>query len=166
MEKWRRNIFDCFNYRNAGFIHANAISVSGNDVYIAGYGISPGGVFPQLLNWKNDVIVPVNKIDGGGRANSILVSGGDVYIAGMQQVSPDYTAVRSILEKWKCSSASIQCRWFPLQILFLSQAIHVYLAGEDVIAYQMSYAVYWKDGVETKLTDGTHGASANSIVVK
>ena len=41
----------------------------------------------------------------------------------------------------------------------------VYVAGYET-DLQISSAVYWKDGIETKLTDGTHDASATSIFVK
>jgi hypothetical protein len=150
---------------NAGFIHATSIAVSGNDVYVVGYGVSPGGVFPQLEYWKSSVLVPFSKIDGGRRPNSIIVSGGDVYVAGMQQSAPGYGATAAY---WKNGNAVV----VPTSVggtsansIFVSNG-NVYLAGDESVAYQMSYAVYWKDGIETKLTDGTHAADANAIVVK
>jgi hypothetical protein len=42
----------------------------------------------------------------------------------------------------------------------------VYMAGYETLASQVTYAVYWKDGVETTLTDGTYKATATSIFIK
>ncbi|HEY2350839.1 MAG TPA: hypothetical protein VGH64_17585, partial [Puia sp.] len=100
-----------------------------------------------------------------GQGNSVLVSGNDVYIAGMQVSAPAYVKTAAY---WKNGNVVL----LPASVApsFAKSSFvtgnDVYLAGYEDIAYQMSYAVYWKDGVETKLTDGSHSAAANSIFIK
>jgi hypothetical protein len=149
----------------AGFVHAYSIFVKDPDVYVTGYDVSAGGIFPQVWFWKNDVRIPINPVDSYGQGNAVIVSGSDVYIAGMQVSAPAYVQTAAY---WKNGNVVL----LPATVapsfaksIFVS-GNDVYLAGYEDIAYQMSYAVYWKDGVETKLTDGTHAAAANSIFVK
>src|SRR5678816_990168 len=64
---------------------AHSITVSGNDVYVAGGEENESGV--QIGKyWKNGV--PVSLTDGSteAEANSIVVSGDDVYVAGNEGV--------------------------------------------------------------------------------
>jgi hypothetical protein len=42
----------------------------------------------------------------------------------------------------------------------------VYIAGYEFNTGQPKYTVYWKNGVEVKLTDGTEDAYAMSIFIK
>jgi hypothetical protein len=148
-----------------GTAHANSIYVSGSDVFVVGYVNSSGSVFPQVLYWKNGVLVPLSVADHLGQANSVFVSGSDVYIAGMHEANPHYVATAAY---WKNGNSIL----LPLtemnssaNSIFVSGS-HVYVAGYEFVAYQESYAVYWKDEVETKLTDGTHDAIATSIFIK
>jgi hypothetical protein len=148
-----------------GFVHAYSIFVKGPDVYVVGYDNSAGSPFPQVWYWKNGVRIPINPIDHYGQGNSVIVSGNDVYIAGMQESAPTYVQTAAY---WKNGNVVLLPR---SEVTSYAKSIFVhgndvYLAGYEDVAYQMSFAVYWKDGVETKLTDGTHGAVANSIYIK
>jgi hypothetical protein len=42
----------------------------------------------------------------------------------------------------------------------------MYIAGYEFNTDQPKYAVYWKNGVEVKLTDGVRDAYATSIFIK
>ena len=148
-----------------GTAHANSIYVSGSDVFVVGYVNSSGSVFPLVLYWKNGVLVPFSQADHLGQANSVFVAGSDVYITGPHEAPPHYVATAAY---WKNGSSTL----LPLteknssaNSIFVS-GTHVYVAGYEFVAYQESYAVYWKDDVETKLTDGAHAAIATSIYVK
>jgi hypothetical protein len=150
----------------AGFVHTYSIFVNGSDVYIVGYSNFAGSVFPQVWFWKNDVLLPVSSVATNGQGNAVLVSGNDLYVAGMAvSAAPAYLSTAAY---WKNSNlVLLPGGGLPAfaKSIFVS-GNDVYLAGFEDIAYQMSYAVYWKDGVENRLTDGTHGAAANSIFVK
>jgi hypothetical protein len=144
-----------------GLFHANSIYVSGNDVYVVGYGSSSGSPFSQVCYWKNGVLVRVSN----GQGNSVFVSGSHVYIAGTEESDPSYIPTAAY---WKDGNL------IPLprsavnsfaNSMFVS-GNDVYVAGYEFVAYQVTYGVYWKNGIETKLTDGTHAAVATSIFIK
>jgi len=148
-----------------GYVHAYSIYVKGPDVYVVGYSTFAGSVFPLVWYWKNEVRIPIDDAGSDGQGNSILVSGNDVYVSGMQVSAPDYSQTaaywknRNLVLLPKSGTTSFS------KSIFVS-GNDVYLSGYENVANQMAIAVYWKNGVETKLTDGTHGATANSIVVK
>jgi len=144
---------------------ANSIYVSGNDVYIAGSIISATTQFPQIWYWKNEVLVPVNQVDSFGLGSSIFVSGNDVYLAGVKMSDPTSIETASYWKNCKAVqlSTSNMNSWAN-SIFVLGR--HVYVAGYETLSPQFAYAVYWRDGVETKLTDGTHQSLATSIFVK
>jgi len=75
--------------------YANAIAISGNDVYLAGFSTYNGNIEPTY--WKNGNAVILD--DGGGRtiADGIAVSGSDVYVAGHSQTASG----SSIIVYWK-----------------------------------------------------------------
>lgn len=64
---------------------ANAVTISGSDIYVAGYTVDPNGNGDHIATyWKNNVPVTLSV----GEANAIAVSGSDVYVAGYTY-SPD-----------------------------------------------------------------------------
>jgi hypothetical protein len=147
-----------------GYTHANSIYVSGNDVFVVGTGYFAASPFPELFYWKNGVLVP-RKVDNFGERNSIFVSGSDVYIGGMNEspAPPPYIPTAAY---WKNDSLTLLPR---TEINSAANSIyvsgnHVYLAGYE--ASETTSAVYWKDGVEISLTDGSHDAYATSIFIK
>ena len=148
-----------------GYVHANSIFVSGHDVYIVGHQISAGTPFPQLWYWKNGVYASINKLNSYGKGNAVFVSGGHVYLAGMQESDPTYVPTAAY---WKDGNVTLLQR---SEVNSIASSVfpsgnNVYTAGYEEVDYLHSYAVYWKDSVETKLTDGTHLAYANSIFIK
>jgi hypothetical protein len=148
----------------AGFVHAHSIYVKGPDVYVVGYDNSAGSAFPQVWYWKNGVRVTINQVDHYGQGNAVLVSGSDVYIAGMQVSAPTYVQTAAYWKNGNVVLLPNSVGTPDAKSIFVS-GNNVYLAGYEIVDYLHSNAVYWKDGVETKLTDGTQ-AVANSIFVK
>ncbi|HLX54197.1 MAG TPA: hypothetical protein VKR58_09655, partial [Aquella sp.] len=136
------------------------------DVYVVGTEISAGTPFPQLWFWKNGVRVSISKLNNYGPGNSVFVSGSDVYIAGMNESAPPpYIPTAAY---WKNGNLTLlprsEINSFANSIYVLGSDI--YVAGYEETASPITYAVYWKDSVEVKLTDGTQPAIATSIFVK
>ena len=88
-----------------------------------------------------------------------------MYIAGMEISAPTYVQSAAYWKNGNVVLLPNSVGTPDAKSIFVT-GNHVYLAGVETVAYQMSFAVYWKDGVETKLTDGTHAAAANSIFVR
>jgi hypothetical protein len=120
---------------------ANAVTVSGSDVYVAG--ASNGAA----VLWKNGAPVP---LADGTRANAVAVSGSDVYVAGSRGDD-------AVL--WKNGVATLLAGGTSANAVALS-GNDVYVAGASPKA-----AMVWKNGVAIPLTDGATTARANSIVV-
>jgi hypothetical protein len=117
---------------------ANAICVSGSDVYIAGTETIAN--YESPVYWKNNTEVKLPIKSAYGQANAICVSGNDMYIAGTDSISAVYwkNGVETILDVTeKGSSATAIC----------VSGNDLYVAGKD------SYnAVYWKNGNIVQLT--------------
>ncbi|HLA58533.1 MAG TPA: hypothetical protein VK622_07225, partial [Puia sp.] len=153
------------NITITGFVHAHSIFVKDSDVYVVGYDNSAGSPFPKVWYWKNGVRITINQVDHYGQGNSVFVSGSDVYIAGMEVSAPTYVQAAAYWKNGNVILLPNSVGTPDTKSIFVS-GNDVYLAGYENVDFLHSYAVYWKDGVETKLTDGTHVAAANSIFVK
>ena len=149
------------------FIHARSIYVSGQDVYVDAYGITPGSPFQVFWFAENGTFVPGNLSNpfSPGEGNSLFVSGSHVYIAGTQELPARYPPTAAY---WKdgnvISLPTSEINSFGNSIFVSGN--EVYVAGYESATYPISYAVYWKNGIETKLTDGTQAAVANSIFIR
>jgi len=88
----------------------------------------------------------------------------DVYVAGWENSSPDSSAV-SLAKYWKNGNAVVLSEK-PSRASFIAVSGNdVYVAGQ-VAGSNHDIAVYWKNGVEIDLTDGSNEAGANSIFVQ
>ena len=167
---------------------STAIAVSGNDVYVAGTGIT-GNIYngPQKYiakYWKNSNAINLTDGTNSAQAWSIAVSGNDVYVGGIElngrsyQDASGFTYKKSIAKYWKNSQ--------PLILTDGSEDAYaesiavsgtdVYVAGTEwngksyqiqgsADTYRKSVAKYWKNGKPINLTDGTEDAVAKSIAV-
>ena len=151
----------------AGYIHATSIYVSGQDIYIDGIGNTPGS--PFLVFWlaENGAFQPgsVSSPFNPGQGNSLFVSGSHVYVAGTQEAPPGYTPAAAYWQDGNLISlpkSEINSYGNAMSV----SGNHVYVAGYEYPSSQITYAVYWKDGAETKLTNGTQAAVATSIFIK
>lgn len=59
---------------------ANAVAISGNDVYVAGY--ETNGSHPQVKYWKNGTPVTLSGAGVHALARSVFIFEGDLYVAG------------------------------------------------------------------------------------
>jgi hypothetical protein len=159
---------------------ANAITVSGSNVYTAGgVGVSyqndnEGNFANYPAYWVNNTAYMLGEQTVGnniqtypvGAATSICVSGSDVYIGGSVNNSITPSACY-----WKNSGATI---FMPRQGDYAQgnaiavSGSDVYMAGTDFKdSPQESYtACYWKNGTETTLSTATYSKANGIFVVK
>ncbi len=140
---------------------ADAIAISGDDVYIAGI---VGGK-PTL--WKNGVATTIST--SSGEIFSIYIDGNDVYLAGTSYEQSNISARTAVL--WKNG----QPVKLDLSAAGLgSEARKVYVKGNDVyvagiVRNTTTYlaAAVWKNGVPTILFEGgsTTGCDATDVAV-
>ncbi len=152
--------------------YINAITVSGNDVYLAG--LAAGSRYDVATYWKNGI--PVTLTDGTTEipsVRSIFVSGTDVYVAGRDYVLG--TDNGSVAVYWKngvkvpLSDGTQAAQAFSIQV----SGPDVYVAGDEIkpifvppsTITNYRVAKYWKNGVPVELTDGTQEAGALSMFV-
>ena len=88
---------------------------------------------------------------------NMSINGDDVYIIGQQD------AVATIWKNGEATPLSNTSSSFANDIFIDSN--NVYVVGNEREANEKNSAVLWKNGVKTKLTDGTQDASAKSIFV-
>ena len=139
---------------------ANSITVSGNDVYVAGTEYGPLGNFSSTAKYcKNGQ--PVNLSSHWSEANSITVSGNDVYVAGEEDYKPTY---------WKNGiSVKLSDETGEANSIAVSSSGDVYAAVTESTATG-PVAKYWKNGslvyLSSKLSYATSIAvSGNDIYV-
>jgi hypothetical protein len=136
---------------------ANAIAISGNDVYIAGSISNGNNSFPVATYWKNGVAVKLSDSLPVTAGNAIAVVGNDVYVAGTENF---------VATIWKNGVAT----W--LDNGQVSGAYGIAVRGNDIyVSGYVSngatgyYPTIWKNGVETKLSDDNYGSIAYAVAV-
>ncbi len=126
-----------------------SIYVSGSDIYVAGYYDNSGN--DTACYWKNGVKVDL----GEGQAQSIFIYEGSIYVAGYDDANK--------AAYWK-DGVKVGLSAF-VSVAYDIEVVNgdVYVAG--TVLNGNTYAVYWKNGVITELTDGATDAFASSIAV-
>jgi hypothetical protein len=172
---------------SAGSI-STGIAASGNDVYVAGIGITVSiynGPQKYIAKyWKNSNAINLTDGTNSAQAWSIAVSGNDAYAAGNEWNGRSYqdasgnTYKKSVAKYWK--------NGIPTNLTDGTEDAYVkdiavsgtdvYVAGTEwngksyqiqgsVYEYRKSIAKYWKNGKAVNLTDGTEDAEAKSIAI-
>ena len=134
---------------------ANAIYVSGSDVYIGGAVFVNGfGNIPSY--WKNGSVNYLSLPDSNntvGIVNSIFVSGSDVYAAGTAGNQITDSTTYAVL--WKDGNISIldSAAGFDSLYNIPCTVNSIFVSGADVYAsgYGHNGACYWKDGSAASL---------------
>ncbi len=140
---------------------ANAIFVSGTDVYVA------GKVNQRATVWKNGVAtyltpIPTAPIFYQGEAYSVFVVGTDVYVVGA------YANAATIWKNGVVTTLSSGALLGSIARAVFVSGTDVYAAGyvTQTINFNVVYvATSWKNGIATSLTNGPAVADANSIFV-
>lgn len=131
------------------------IAVIGNDVYVCG--VENANSIETAKYWKNGVETTLG--DGVNNSNtfSMAVKGTTTYIVGSEDGIGRY---------WKdgviTSFAQNESKAYPSSVFLIND--DVYIAGW--LENDITKAVYWKNGVQILLTDGTYSASATSIFIR
>ena len=131
---------------------ANAMYVSGTDVYVAGYLSGPAY---QPSYWKNGsrTALPTITGSGDGYANGIQVVGSDVYVSGYTVSAngdvPCYwkNGVRTDLTRLQSGKPG---RAYGLMVL----GSNIYLAGYTTDALDAKKPCYWKNDERIDLVSG------------
>jgi hypothetical protein len=145
-----------------GTARANAIAVSGSDVYVAGYEKNAGK--EVACYWKNGVKTALTSGATDATAESIVVSGSDVYVAGYEQNA----AGKGIACYWKngvkTTLTSGAADAWAHSVVVSGSDVYVAVFENNPAHWQVAY--YWKSGIKTALSGGgAIQASARSITV-
>jgi IPT/TIG domain len=148
---------------------ATAITVSGNDVYVAG---TLNGRFPfpfgsMAVYWKNGTEVKLTNGIFNSSASCIAVSGNDVYVTGVEVSNLSGTNVNQA-KIWKNGVATNLSDGTTV-----ANVTSIVVVGNDVYAAGfvqdpitgIYVAKYWKNGVAVNLSDGTKTAYAIAVFV-
>jgi hypothetical protein len=155
------------------FSSGSALTVSGNNIYVAGSETGPtGGVLnPTPIFWQNGTVNPLIAPSGSGVANAVAVDGSDVYLAGISEYNSDtshvpyttqdasYPTFGNVATLWKNGAASPLADFnfvgmvggtYATQVyndyvtgLYVSSG-DVYVAGGSY--FENAHACYWKNG--------------------
>ena len=167
------------NYRgdyNIKSGRTSAIAVSGNNVYVAGFGtwFSPTrGQLPYGVFWKDGFPLDPDLMNMPGTYElySLAVSNNDIYMTGW--------GTPSIATYWKNENpVELLPAYSPSTLNILSTATSIAVSGNDVYVSGSQYeqlspaggwskvfAEYWKNGNLVKLTDGSKNTYTSSIAV-
>jgi hypothetical protein len=147
---------------------ATSIAVSGNDVYMTGYGQFCGSFRcgEHGLFWKNGIS---ESLDLPTYPTSLTVSNNYIYIAG----SAGYLTGTGGNAAYLKNEVKIELPSGSAGSISTAIAVsgnHVYVAGLGITGNifngnQNYIAKYWKNGNAINLTDGTNGAQVWSIAV-
>jgi hypothetical protein len=137
---WKNGYKNSLGTTTNGNGNANAVVVSGTDVYVVGR----IGFTAKL--WKNGVLTNLTNGLFSSDAKAITVVGNDVYIAGF-----DFDDNEIVM--WKNGVRSVVANGVPLTY----NGMGIGVSGNDVyICGNIDYHAYvWKNGVSTKLSDSS-----------
>ena len=151
---------------------ANSITGSGGNLYIVGAGDMAGAISPEARFWKIGPGETFNLLSNSEitNTNSVFASGNNVYISG-QTFSYPYFLYSA--EYWTNGNETVLSgdgiNSYSTSSIYV-KGKDVYVSGSEETNFEETnhqyYAVYWKNGTEVKLTDGTTSASTTSIFVK
>jgi hypothetical protein len=149
----------------AGFFSCSRDSVGPpppdpKNVYIAGSGISATqGVIARV--WKNGIIIDLPAFKGAETASALFVSGNDVYTAGTESDGP-----KSFAKYWRNTTPFVIGDSTSHATAIAVSGTDVYVAGTGLNSNQsITVAEYWKNGIQTNLSDGSLDAHANAVAV-
>ena len=144
---------------------ANAVFLSGSDLYVVGYQQSPTTALPMATIWKNGT--PTTLTAGTvsvGVLNAVFVAENDVYVAGYEQ--EDYYHVGPSFAKYWKNGVAIKLSTVS------SGATGIAVFGNDVYVSgwenngSYNVAKYWKNGIPVNLGNAVLNSSGNAIVVR
>ncbi|PUZ25863.1 hypothetical protein DCC81_16560 [Chitinophaga parva] len=139
------------------------IYVNNNNVYAVGsYRNSQG----QFSPWEfTNGIIPANTIPNNDKhcfANAVFVSGSDKYVAGNQNNATTGLAMATIWKNETAATLTAGTASVGVATAVFVAGNDVYVAGyeqEDYYGGGPSFAKYWKNGVEVKLSTVSSGAT-------
>lgn len=138
-----------------------SISVSNNDVYLAGHKIENGKLWAIMS--KNGVVTNLSDGTNHATASGILLVGSNVYVIGYIRNSSD----NEVATLWKNGNpialASGENSSYATKIY--SMGNDLYIAGREKNAAGNAIAKLWKNTTATNLTNGSENASAVSVYV-
>jgi len=146
---------------------AQSIFLSGTDIYVAGnscQAVQPPPPPPGCnlaTYWKNGTPVVLTDQTNTG-ATSIFVTASDVYVAGNYTYG---TGSNNIGDLWKDGTLTPLTTVPSAANQVVVSGSDVYVAGASTNFQGQEVAGYFKDGVFTSVTDGTHFASGYAMTV-
>lgn len=142
-----------------------SIAVYGNDVYLCGAAVPPGGHYAKAVYWKNGVAHFLDYGSSTGEvvssANDIAVAGNDVYVIGDYNFSSGIIWKNGVPHNLDYSGYHTGARGLAVK------GSDVYVSGYSSVgntAY--TTATLWKNGVPTRLTNcGLSWASLYALTI-
>lgn len=146
--------------------YANSITVSGNDVYIAGYEWNAGKMIAKY--WKNGIATNLSDDSKNHIAKAIVVNGNDIYVVGGEvQTSVNGVLFNGVAKYWK-NGVPINLTDGSFNAEAHAMAINggdVYIAGQEQNANGVNVCKYWKNGTSVSLTNGSSNENTTSITI-
>ena len=153
---WKNGIATSLSDNSLGSI-ATAIVVSGSDVYVSGYAMGTLG-YSVAIYWKNGVPTYLNT--SSSDAVALVVDGNNVYTGGY---------IEQTAAAWKNGQiAGVQVNTLEGPSGIISAAVDgsdVYFTGFTHLANGSSEAIYWKNGVPTKLSNDGSISHSSEIAI-
>ena len=158
--------------------YPNSLSISNNDIYIAGSSLYLTGTGGNAAYLKNGTKIELPSGSTGAISTAIAISGNDIYVAGIGITGSVYNGPQKYIAKyWKNGNAiNLTDGTNGAQVWSIAVSGNdAYVGGMEWNgrSYQdasgntekKSVAKYWKNGIPVILTDGTEDAHTTSIAV-
>jgi len=165
---WKNGVKTTFGY-NASI---SGMCLQGSDIYISGSTVSPHG-FGYASYWKDGALTNVTDGTSESTTSGITVNGNDIYLSGSTPDANGFTqaaywknGVATILAPTTYSSNGYSGSLLSEAYSIFTQGADVYVTGFVEPQKGPREACYWKNGVQTKLSDTTSNSEANAIYVQ
>lgn len=140
---------------------ANAITIVGTDVYVAGH--EGNGPTYVAKYWKNGVAVNLGDGVNYSEANGLAVVGNDVYVCGLVELAGVLNAVY-----WKNGTLIKLTNGLKLAVaqkIVVTKDGDIFVAGHENNASNLGVVKLWKNNAATPLSDGLFDAYNTGLCI-
>jgi hypothetical protein len=161
---WVNGVADFFVAGGSG---ASDITLSGSDIYIAGYTESAGRSTAAV--WKNKQLLPIETGDAiRNSANAINITGTDVHVAGVQNTS-NTTSSQAVY--WKngvrtlLPVITVGSNYYASASDLVVAGANVYITGTNSPVGANSKVMLWRNGTPIEITNGSVSSGGTAIAL-
>lgn len=163
---WKNGVAIILPANSSHISTANAIALSGSDVYVVGNYQNPVSNINIACYWKNGVITPLTDGSNPAYANAVAINGTDVYIVGSIGYANTNPHNKAVYWKNGVMTTLSNNGVNSVAKCIVIKNNDIYIGGSTDPGSSVSQAAcYWKNGAITNLTTNSGTAAVYGMTI-